>query len=135
MSTTAKNRAITPKFPIGQIFTDPDRRKLKIHGHGKGGKYLLHYVIERSIPESALLSTAGIKLSDLKPGRIVLFPSGKNMMLIERQRSARKGSSEGFWFYRDPVDVVMTEQELDELVPPAGWFYQGPPKSALRRAR
>ncbi|NDE68228.1 hypothetical protein EB052_01330, partial [bacterium] len=71
--------------------------------------------------------------SELKSGNIVLFPSGKNMKLIERQRSARRGSSEGYWFYRDPVDVVMTEQELEELIPPDGWYYQGPPKSSARR--
>jgi len=121
------------KFAIGHVFTDPDKRKLKIHGYCEG-KYYLHYVIDRSISETALLATGAVKKDDLKIGNTVMFPNRREFILLERQRSATKGSSEGFWFYRDPADVVKTEHELQDLVPPDDWYWQGPPKSPSRRA-
>lgn len=101
-----------------------NQRTLRICGYS-GSDYLLYEVIHRRMPESALLETKGVNKSDLVSGKTVLFPSGRYFTLLDRQVSGGKKLKEGWWSYRDPVDITKSERELDEYVADTRRDYKG----------
>lgn len=123
-----------PKYKVGQVFKTPDYRKLKIHGYREGNN-LLHYVERGCVFESDLLATKGITKNNLRSGSKVLFPNGRYFTLIECFGVDSKKAKDRRWSYRDPVDVVMSDHELDQLQPEGVAYWSGAqrPQSALLR--